>query len=236
MGWSDWVAAARRGEGPLAFVRPLWRRALAVRMPVIRPLAALLWAERDLRGRLWPLLAKIFYREPLLRYRAESLGRRLHLEGSLPLIIGQGRIRIGDDVVIGARNTWNVGFKVSTDAQLVIGNRVYIGYQNFLSVAGYVEIGDDTMLVANVQILDNTSHPISPARRLRHESFSLAETAPVVIGNNCWIGTGAMILRGVTIGANSVVAAASVVTADVAPDSLVAGNPARLIRSIRDEP
>ena len=235
MAWADLMEAARRGEGRLSMIRRVWQRALEFRMPVFRPAAALLWAERDLRHRIWPLLAKILYREPLLRYRAEAVGRRLNLEGALPLIIGNGRIRIGDDVAIGTQNTWIVGFKVSTDAQLIIGHRVYVGYQTSLSVAMRVEIGDDTMLASHVQIYDNISHPISPSRRLRHESFTLDEASAVIVGRNCWIGTGALIMRGVTIGDNSVVAAATVVTSDVPPDSLVAGNPARIIRSIADD-
>jgi len=114
----------------------------------------------------------------------------------------------------------------------VIEDRVNVGYQNTFSVAVSVRIGADTMLSSRVQVYDNISHPLSPERRLRHEPFTLDEVSPVVIGRNCWIGSGAIIMRGVTIGDNSVVGAASVVTSDVPPNSLVAGNPSRVVRSI----
>jgi acetyltransferase-like isoleucine patch superfamily enzyme len=210
------------------------RAVRSFRLPVFRPLAAVLYAERELRAQWWPMLLQIFYREPLFRYRCRSVGRSLQLEGAIPLIYGEGTIDIGDDVRIGGRNTWTVGYKVSTGARLVIGNRVNIGYQNVLAAALSLEIGDGTLLAPNVQIYDNPSHPLSPAARLRNQSFAIEEARPVRIGKNVWIGTGAIVLRGVTIGDGSVVAAAAVVTRDVPPDTLVAGNPATVIRSIAD--
>jgi acetyltransferase-like isoleucine patch superfamily enzyme len=138
-------------------------------------------------------------------------------------------------VRIGARNTWTVGFKNSVDARLVIGDRVNVGYHNTISVAKSVRIGDDTLLAPDVQIYDNPTHPLSPAARLRKEPASLDDASPVVIGRNVWIGTGAIILRGVTIGDGSVIGAMSLVTNDVPPASLAAGNPARIIRTLEAE-
>ncbi|MEO8199502.1 MAG: DapH/DapD/GlmU-related protein [Gemmatimonadota bacterium] len=91
------------------------------------------------------------------------------------------------------------------------------------------------MIAGNVSIFDNTSHPVSPARRLAHQPITEQDVAPVIIGTNCWIGLNSIILRGVTIGDNSIVAAGSVVTKSVPPNSIVAGNPARLVKSIVDD-
>jgi acetyltransferase-like isoleucine patch superfamily enzyme len=93
---------------------------------------------------------------------------------------------------------------------------------------GGIEIADDVMIGPNVSIL-TSSHPIEPAQRRNGVIAS-----PVVIEKNVWIAAGVTIIGGVTVGENSVVAAGSVVTADVPPDTLVAGNPARVIRSIAD--
>ena len=235
MSWDGLVMAARRGDdGLLRHTRRAWRALLSVRLPVVRPVVALVFAVSGLAERIWPLLLKIIYREPMLRYRCRRVGARLELEGAMPQIMGNGTIEIGDDVLIGSRNTWIVGFKVSRDAQLVIGNRVSVNYQTTISVAKRVSIGDDTMMATNVLILDNPSHPLSPARRLRRESFAIADASPVIIGRNVWIGTGAIILAGVTIGDNSIVAAGSVVTKPVPPNTLVGGNPARIIRARED--
>jgi acetyltransferase-like isoleucine patch superfamily enzyme len=234
MSWAQIVADARQEKGPLKHAKKVWRGLLDFRVPVFRPLAALLYAERDFRREMWPIFLKILYREPLLRYRAEHVGRRVHIEGQLPLIYGDGRIRIGDDVRIGSRNTWTVGYKHARDAELIIGNRVNIGYQNSFSVAKGLTIGDHTIFAPNVQIYDNPTHPFSPAARLRNDAFDVAEARPITIGSNVWLGTGAVIMRGVTIGDGSIVGAGSIVTRDVPPATLVAGNPARVIRSLDD--
>ncbi len=226
---------ARRGRGPLRHARAMWRRLLAVRLPMIQPLWGALYAERELRlGRIWPLVAKILYREPLLRYRCGAVGARPTIEGAIPQIYGNGRVTIGHDVVLGGRNTWAVGFHWSPDAVLEIGDRVLIGYQTTLSVAIGLRIGDDTIMAPNVQIYDNPSHPLSPSRRLAHDPLRPDECAPVSIGRNVWIGSNAIIMRGVTIGDGSVVAAGSIVTRDVPPRTLVAGSPAVVVRELTD--
>ena len=235
MSWDDLMTAARQGRGVMRFARPAWRKVLGFRVPVFRPVAALLYAELNAQAILLPLLAQKFYREPLLRYRCANVGDHLRLEGALPEIIGDGRIEIGDDVLIGGQCTWVVGFKVSQGAELMIGNRVSINYQNMISVARSVRIGDDTRVAAGVQIYDNISHPLSPSRRLRHESFTLEESAPVVIGKNVWIGTRSIIMRGVTIGDHSVVAAGSIVTRDVPSYTLVGGAPAKVLKDIEPD-
>jgi acetyltransferase-like isoleucine patch superfamily enzyme len=117
---------------------------------------------------------------------------------------------------------------------LIIGNRVSINYRNIISVAKSVRIGDDTLIAGDVAIFDNISHPISPAKRLARAPITAGDVAPVVIGRNVWIGIGSIVLRGVTIGDNSIVAAGSVVTKSVPPNTLVAGNPAVPIKEIGD--
>jgi acetyltransferase-like isoleucine patch superfamily enzyme len=84
------------------------------------------------------------------------------------------------------------------------------------------------MIGPNVSII-TTGHPIEPSRR---RACVIAK--PIAIERNVWIGAGATIIGGVTVGENSVVAAGSVVTRNVPPNTLVGGNPARVIRSIAD--
>jgi len=230
MGWTEIVGEARRGRGVLRHARSILAALRQFRLPVFRPLVAVLYAERDLRQRLWPIFVRILYREPLLRYRCERVGPGLDLYGSMPWIAGDGRISIGDRVMLGGRNSWVVGYPHTGVAELIIGDRTVIGYQNVFSVARRIRIGSDTMLAANVQIYDNPTHALSPGARLRNEPFPVEEAVPVEVGNNVWIGTDAIILSGVTIGDGAVVGAGSIVTKDVAPNTLVAGNPARMIK------
>lgn len=109
-----------------------------------------------------------------------------------------------------------------------IGRNVFINQNCTFYDLGGIEIADDVLIGPNVSII-TSSHPIEPAQRRKGVIAS-----PIVIEKNVWIAAGATIIGGVTVGENSVVAAGSVVTQDVPPNTLVAGNPARVVRSIGD--
>jgi len=110
-----------------------------------------------------------------------------------------------------------------------LGTRVFINQNCTLYDLGGITIGDDVMIGPNVSLI-TSGHPIAPSRRRDGVT-----AAPIVIGRNVWIAAGVTVIGGVTIGDNSVVAAGSVVTRDVPRDSLVGGNPARVIRSIAED-
>ncbi|MDQ2832529.1 MAG: sugar O-acetyltransferase [Acidobacteriota bacterium] len=107
-----------------------------------------------------------------------------------------------------------------------IGRNVFINQNCTMYDLGGIDIADDVMIGPNVSII-TSGHPLEPSQR---RASVIAK--PVVIEKNVWIAAGAIILGGVTVGENSVVAAGSVVTRNVPPNTLVAGNPARVIRSI----
>lgn len=107
-----------------------------------------------------------------------------------------------------------------------IGENVFINQGCRLNDIGGIEIGDDVMLGPNVSLL-TSGHPVDPARR-RTEITS----APIRIGKNVWIGASALIMQGVTIGDDAVVAAGAVVTHDVAARTVVGGVPATVIKSL----
>jgi hypothetical protein len=107
-----------------------------------------------------------------------------------------------------------------------VGRNVFINQNCTMYDLGGIDIGDEVMIGPNVSLI-TSGHPLEPSRR---RDFVIAK--PIVIQKNVWIASGAIIIGGVTIGENSVVAAGSVVTRDVPPNTLVGGNPARVIRSI----
>jgi galactoside O-acetyltransferase len=127
-------------------------------------------------------------------------------------------------------NVW-----VEPPLRVAYGKHVHLGdgvYVNFnLTVVDDVEIyvGDRVMFAPNVTIT-TTGHPVHPDLRLDGSQFS----APVHIENDVWIGAGAIILPGITIGAGSIVGAGSVVAQNVPPAVVVAGTPARIIRGIEE--
>lgn len=106
-----------------------------------------------------------------------------------------------------------------------------------------IEIGKHVLISWNVGIADSDFHPLDAAQR-RIDTYALApfykdrpprpalKTAPVIIEDNAWIGMNAVILKGVTIGENSVVAAGSVVSKSVPPNVVVAGNPAVIVKQL----
>jgi len=107
-----------------------------------------------------------------------------------------------------------------------VGRNVFINQACMLNDIGGIEIGDDVMIGPRVSLL-TTGHPLDPGRRRRQ-----IVAAPIAIERNVWLGAGATVLQGVTVGTDAVVAAGAIVTRDVPPRTLVAGVPARVLREI----
>jgi len=106
-----------------------------------------------------------------------------------------------------------------------IGDNVFINSGCLFMAAGGITIEDNVMVAANVQFISN-NHDLKERQ--------VITCKPIHIKKNCWIGAGAIILPGVTIGENSVVGAGSVVTKSVEDNVIVAGNPARIIKRIEN--
>ncbi|MFS2003794.1 sugar O-acetyltransferase [Duganella sp. CT11-25] len=117
-------------------------------------------------------------------------------------------------------------FYTAGGSEIRVGQNVFVNQNCTFYDMGGLDIGDNVMIGPNVSII-TTGHPLEPSQR---RSVTIGK--PIVIEQNVWIAAGATIIGGVTVGENSVVAAGSVVTKDVPPNTLVAGNPAKIIRSI----
>lgn len=124
------------------------------------------------------------------------------------------------------------GNKVFDRPVLKIGDNTYIGSRASISVAKEVIIGDHCYLAGNVTIRDNDGHNLNPQKRSRNLPVEKKDVKPVRIGNHVWIGSSCIILKGTEIGEGSIIASGSVVTKNVAPFSVVAGNPARVVKTI----
>jgi len=107
-----------------------------------------------------------------------------------------------------------------------VARNVFVNQNCTFYDLGGLDIADEVLIGPNVSII-TSGHPIEPSQRR-----AVTIGTPIVIERNVWVATGATIIGGVTVGENSVVAAGSVVTKDVPPNTLVGGNPARVIRSI----
>lgn len=151
-------------------------------------------------------------------------------------IFPNSEIRIGDDVTfISANFATALGVNhpvvlrtMAAGARISVGDRVGISGGS-ICAAALVEIGDDTLLGANVTIADTDFHSLHAAQRRLDCTSGVKE---VIIGKRVFIGTNAIILKGVCIGDNSVIGAGSVVTRSIPPNSIAAGNPCRVIREL----
>jgi len=120
-------------------------------------------------------------------------------------------------------------FSVEYGHHLTIGRGSFVNADFLALGGGRITIGEDVLIGPGVRFY-TPNHPLDPdLRRAGYE-----RVAPIVIRDNVWIGGSAVILPGVTVGADSIVGAGSVVTKDVPPATVVAGNPARVIKHLRD--
>ena len=120
-------------------------------------------------------------------------------------------------------------FHANWGCNIHVGNNFYSNFNLTVVDDTDIYIGDSVMIAPNVVIATGT-HPICPELREQVYQYNL----PVHIGNRVWIGAGAIILPGVTIGDNSVIGAGSVVTKDIPSDVVAVGNPCRVLREINE--
>src|ERR1700755_1533822 len=120
-------------------------------------------------------------------------------------------------------------FYTANGVDISVGRNVFVNQNCTFYDLGGLDIADDVMIGPNVSII-TTGHPLQPSQR------RATIGKPIVIERNVWIAAGATVIGGVTVGENSVVAAGSVVTGNVPPNTLVGGNPARVIRAIGNDP
>jgi acetyltransferase-like isoleucine patch superfamily enzyme len=145
-----------------------------------------------------------------------------------------------------------VGDKTLVDGELLVhdyGGRITIGESSYIGMGSRVWSGQDVRIGAHVfvahncTITDTNSHQMEADERAAHYQRTVVEgkpfekgtikTAPIVIGDHAWINFNVAILKGVTIGEGAIIGAGSVVTKDVPPYVLCAGNPARVVRPLR---
>jgi len=149
--------------------------------------------------------------------------------GRFPNVRGKVKFHVRGEATFGERFTVlgdqaAVRISVEGRGRLTVGDHVAMNYGVNIDVWHEVRIGNKTMIAPNVTILDDNRHELEPGTPLYN--------GPTVIGDNVWLGGDVTVLPGVTIGAGSVVAAHSVVSRDIPPNSLAAGSPAKVVKSL----
>ena len=128
---------------------------------------------------------------------------------------------------IGANFTLRPPFYCDYGCHIFAGDNLYINYDCTILDCNTVHLGNDVLLAPKVQIY-TAYHPTDPELRLSGKELA----APVIIGNNVWLGGGVIICPGVTIGSNVTIGAGSIVTKDIPSNVVAAGNPCRIIKQL----
>jgi len=201
------------------------KSAQSMDIPVIPPFHRLLYTEYKIRHATWNWITQNLYYVPLFKSQCRSYGKNLKVCGGLPQIYGDLNIHVGNNCSLHGATTL-VGAKVFDAPTLRIGNNSHLGYSLNITVGCDITIGSDVLIAGCVSIFSYDGHSANPVER--HAIAPKESSKPIIIEDNVWIGMGSSIMKGVTIGRNSVVVSGSVVTQKIPADSLVIGNPARV--------
>jgi acetyltransferase-like isoleucine patch superfamily enzyme len=139
-----------------------------------------------------------------------------------PAVTNDGRMTIGDRVRL-VSTVARLELVSLPGGHLEIGDNVFINYGSSLVSSAHVRVGSDVLIGTHVMVMDCDFH------RVEDKEWDTSGE-PIVIEDRVWLGNRSMVLKGVRVGHDAVVAAGSVVTEDVAPRTVVAGVPAKMIR------
>lgn len=145
-----------------------------------------------------------------------------------------------NDIVIDDNSIIRGTLQSTAHGKIHIGKYSEININSHIRCAEKIVIGDYCCIAGNTIISDNNNHPVNPADRMvmcltpsgsDERSWKHSDHKPIIIGNKVWIGEYCRICKGVTIGDGSIVAANAVVTKNVPPNCIVAGNPAKIVKT-----
>jgi maltose O-acetyltransferase len=195
-------------------------------------------ARRVGRAFVRPAIEAAAQQPRIWKYRLLSTCRRIEGEPVIlqpVLFVGPGRVVLGDGVQFGWKSSplFYAGYcHVETtvpEARIEIGDRTEFNNNLMIKSEGAgIRIGKDGLFGANIEIFDSNFHDVHPERR----KAGTQSMAPVEIGDNVFVGMSVKILKGVTIGSDSVIGAGSVVSSSIPAGVIAAGNPARVIREL----
>lgn len=173
----------------------------------------------------------------ILKAHGVVFGKNIQIPGKVSWLIRGARITIGDNFYLSSGNGVNpiasnlqADVYVEPGATLTIGNNVGMSSTR-LWIHESARIGNNVKIGGCVLITDTDAHPMDyVARRSSNEG---TKSAPVVIEDDVWVGAHCIILKGVTIGARSIIGAGSVVTKSIPADCVAAGNPCKVIKLLK---
>jgi acetyltransferase-like isoleucine patch superfamily enzyme len=171
--------------------------------------------------------------------KVRACGRNSVIQGYVDVRGSRGTITVGDECTLQGL------LVVENDAaEIRVGNNVFIGSATVLDCATRIELEDDVLLSYQCLLIDSNNHSNDASLRRNDQpdvkygrpyNWKAIPSAPIRICRGAWIGARAIILKGVTVGEGAIVGAGSVVTKNVEPYTIVAGNPARVVRRLQGQ-
>jgi len=177
-----------------------------------------------------------YFNRWFFKAKGAKIGKDFNVIGSVS-IFGPGKISVGDNFCMTngcainpiSSNLNGTFYTDSSEAQIIIGNNVGMSSTR-MWIHDRLIIGNNVKIGGGVLLIDTDCHPMN--YEVRRTSNAGTESAPIVIEDDVWVGAQSIILKGVTIGARSIIGAGSVVTKDIPADCIAAGNPCKVIRMI----
>jgi acetyltransferase-like isoleucine patch superfamily enzyme len=183
------------------------------------------------------------------KYKSDQIKKMVTLTGTGHVFERTTFVRLADgsdnhDIVIGDHAMISGTLISENHGKIVLGTYSFLREKSVIGSVKSVIIGDYTSIADYVVIMDNNNHPLNPEdRQIKSSSekgsdyrkWRHSEADSIVIGRNVWIGSFARVCKGVNIGDNAIVAANAVVTKDVPPNTIVAGNPAKVVKTDIDK-
>ena len=181
-------------------------------------------------------LTDIIWNSLIFRYKGVVVGKNVNIRGKVS-VRGGGALVLADDITINSHIRYNaIGgqsgctFNMCDGAKIIIGKGTGISNTTFCAWSK-IELGQDVYVGGDCRIYDTDFHSLRRENRVNLPDIHV-KSKPVHIKDGVWLGASVIVLKGVTIGENSVVGAGSVVTKDIPPNQIWAGNPAHYIKDI----
>ena len=187
-------------------------------------------SHASFRMKLWRIYLEGWYTRHFIFPQFEAVGEGTYIMNPRHIEVNGPGISVGTSTHFMALPSLPIRLNVcpsyAPTGKIVIGDNCVINPGCRITSAAHIEIGSNTMLAMNVNLMDSDWHD------LQHRIYPAHTDAPIILKDNVWIGDSATVGKGVTVGENSIVGTGAVVVKDVPPNVIVGGNPARVIREL----
>lgn len=179
-------------------------------------------------------LMRIVIYTPAFKGRTKQCGQQLYLYGGLPFVSGPLALTIGRQCRISGKTTFS-GRVQSKETMLHIGDNVDIGWQSTIAVGKKIIIEDNVRIASGAFIFGYSGHSLDATQRALGMADDDANVGDITIKRDAWIGTNVTVCPNVTIGQGCIVGTGSVVTHDLPDFTVAVGNPAKIVRYIKEQ-